>query len=412
MIKKLFGIFIPLCIFSFIAFGISAAILGTGYGSRYASDTVYELESATVVDYGIGGDVSSWDISESYSDIRLDIGACNVTIAPGQEGDNTTYFSANRVDGDMVDIYTEVSGDTLVVTVDNSFKFINFGIDFDRLFEAISTGEGFENIFGGSRLDIVVPPQVYDSLEVNMGSGSVEIVDINAASNNLYLGSGSLSFFNQNDFTSDSLEIDVGSGYIQAYGAKTREYSVDINSGRCEITGLSGDGDLTINSGNGVIGFDSFDGNCDVSMNSGGLDIYVPSNSSMRIDADVNSGSVYVNAADHVNSRLRSGDSVTIGGGDHEMYIYLNSGRISISEASAVNEATAVEIPPIDTVIIQDSTAGSAATTVAEAETELILEGGKFIAIPEAPQAPEAPTAPKAPRAPSFAAFTADYAQG
>lgn len=409
MMKKLFGIFIPLCIFSFIAFGISAAILGTDYGS-YVTTSVDFVESAVV---NSGGDLSSWDIAESYSDICLDIGAYNVTIYPGQEGDNTTYFNAARVDNDNANIYTEVSGGTLFVTVNDSFKFIDFGYDFlDRLFEAIRTGEGFENIFGGSRLDIVVPPQVYHSLDVNMGSGSVEIVDINAAVNNLYLGSGSLSFFNQNGFTSDSLDINIGSGYIQAYGAKTREYSVDINSGRCEISGLSGNGDLIINSGNGVISFDTIDGNCDVSVHSGGLDIYVPSNSSMRIDAEIGSGSVYVNAADH-DSRLRDGDSVTIGGGNYEMDICLNSGRISIYEDSSVNEATAVEIPPIDSVLIEGGAADSAATTIVEAEAELILEGGEhetqLIGIPEAPQAP---TAPKAPSAPSFAAFTAEYAQG
>lgn len=98
------------------------------------------------------------------------------------------------------------------------------------------------------------------------------------------------------------------------------------------------------------------------------------------------------------------------------MDICLNSGRISIYEDSSVNEATAVEIPPIDHVLIEGGTAGSAATTIVEAETGLILEGGEhetqIIWIPEAPQAPEAPTAPKAPSAPSFAAFTAEYAQG
>lgn len=409
MMKKLFGIFIPLCIFSFIAFGISAAILGTGYNS-YATTSVDIVQAEAV---NAGGDLSSWELTESYSDIELNVGAYYITLVPGMEGDDTTYFNAARVDNDNANIYTEVSGDTLVVNIVNSFQHVNFGFEYlDRLFEAIRTGEGFENIFGGSRLDIVVPPQVYDSLEVNMGSGSVEIVDINAASNNFYLGSGRLSFNNGNDFTSDYMGIQVGSGYIQAQGAKTREYNVDINSGKCEIFGLSGDGALIINSGNGIVSFDALDGNSDVSVHSGRLDIYVPSDASMRINTDINTGSVYIDTADHVNSRLRNGDSVTIGGGNYEMDICLNSGMISISEDPSVNEATAVEIPPIDTVIIQDSTAGSAATTVAEAETALILEGGGFVGIPEAPQAPEAPGAPKAPSAPSFAGSTADYAQG
>ncbi len=413
MMKKLFGIFIPLCIFSFIAFGISAAVLGTGYGS-YTTETVDYVGSAVV---NTGSDSSSWELTESYSDIELNVGAYYVTLAPGTEGDDTTYFNAARVDSDNAGIYTEVSGDTLVVNIDDSFQFINFGFEYlDRLFEAIRTGEGFEDIFGGSRLDIVVPPQVYDRLNVDMGSGSVEIIDINAQVNDLYLGSGRLSFSNSNDFTSDFFGIEAGSGYIQAVGAKTREYNVDINSGKCEIFGLSGDGTLIINSGNGVVGFDSLDGNCDVSMNSGRLDIYVPSDASVRINTDINTGSVYVDTADHINSRLRDGDIVTIGGGDHEMYVYLNSGRISISEDPSVNDATAVEIPPIDFVLIEDGSAATTTMTEAEAITGSILGDGehetRLIVIPEAPQAPEAPTAPTAPSAPSLSALTAEYAQG
>lgn len=410
MIKRLFGIFIPLCIFSFIAFGISAAVLGTGYNTYDTAVTEVDY-----TDYGLvsgGSDVSSWELYDSYSDIQLDIGAYNVTLYPGIEGDNTTYFNASRVSGDRTDIRTELSGDTLVVTIDDSFKFINFGFDFlDRLFEAIRTGEGFEDIFGGSRLDIIVPPQVYDSLVVDMGSGSVEIVNINAESNNLYLGSGSMSFINDSEFTSYNMDIIVGSGYIQAYGARTREYSIDINSGRYEIFGLSGNGELVINSGHGTVGFDAFDGDCDISMNSGTVDIYVPSNSSMRVDAEINSGSVYVNTADH-NSRLRGGDSVTIGGGENLLSVDLNSGSVSISDSYS-EEETASEVPAIDFAIVTDERAADTTVMAIEETAPIVISGdAEFIEAPEFPQAPKAPGAPKAPEAPSFSALAAGSTQG
>ncbi|MDE7195306.1 MAG: DUF4097 domain-containing protein [Oscillospiraceae bacterium] len=412
MLKKLFGIFIPLCIFSFIAFGISAAVLGTGYGTYY-DDVGSEVE---YIDYGIvdgGSDISSWELYDSYSDIRLDIGAYNVTLISGQEGDYTTYFNASRISGDSTDIRTELLGDTLVISIDESFKFINFGFDYlDRLFEAIRTGEGFENIFGGSRLDIIVPPQVYHCLDVTMGSGSLEVVNVNAASNSFYLGSGSMSFFNDSDFTSDNLDITVGSGYIQANGAKTMEYSIDINSGRYEIFGLSGDGELEINSGSGAIGFDAFDGNCDISMNSGTVDIYVPQNSSMRVDADINSGSVYVVTADHY-SRLRDGDSVTIGGGENLMSVDLNSGQVSISEIYPETEVTVSEVPPIDFAIVTDERAADTTVVAIEGAAPIVISGDTvLIEAPEVPQAPEAPSAPKAPEAPSFSASVSGYAQG
>ena len=87
MLKKLFGIFIPLCIFSFIAFGVSAAVLGTGYGS--ASYVVDEAMEGT-------GNISSWETNESYTNIKLDAGAYNVMLVPGIVGDDTTYFNDDR----------------------------------------------------------------------------------------------------------------------------------------------------------------------------------------------------------------------------------------------------------------------------------------------------------------------------
>lgn len=411
MIKRLFGIFIPLCIFSFIAFGISAAVLGTGYNTYDTAVTEVDY-----TDYGLvsgGSDVSSWELYDSYSDIQLDIGAYNVTLYPGIEGDNTTYFNASRVSGDRTDIRTELSGDTLVVTIDDSFKFINFGFDFlDRLFEAIRTGEGFENIFGGSRLDIIVPPQVYNSLEVNMGSGSLEIVNINAASNSFYLGSGSMSFSNGNDFTSDSLAVDMGSGYIQMNGVKTNEYAIDVGSGKYEIFGLSGDGSIEMGSGNGTVGFDTFNGDCDVSVGSGTLGIYVPSGASMKIGTDIGSGSVYVDTAEH-NSKLRDGDSVTMGGGEYEMFVDLNSGRVNIYDSYAEQEVTASEVPPIDFAIVTDERAADTTVMAIEQAVPIVISGdAEFIEAPEFPQAPEAPSAPKAPEAPSFSALGSGSAQG
>ena len=75
MLKKLFGIFIPLCIFSFIAFGVSAAVLGTGYGSTDYAEASMEYDA--LISAGSG---SSWEINEGYTNIRLDAGAYKITV--------------------------------------------------------------------------------------------------------------------------------------------------------------------------------------------------------------------------------------------------------------------------------------------------------------------------------------------
>lgn len=401
MMKKLFGIFIPLCIFSFIAFGMSAAILGTGYGSSGLDygDAAAEYVTSPVVGTATS---SSWDITERYSNIRLDVGAFNVMLAPGD--DDTTYFHVTRIDGDNTDIYTEIVGDTLEITIDDSFKNINFGFDYlDRLIEAVRTGSGFDEIFSNSRLDIIVPQQIYESLDVNIGSGSLEIYDLNAYSNTLCLGSGSLFYSNATGFTSDQMDISINSGYVEAYGARTREYDIYINSGRYEIFDLSGEGEIEINSGTGNIGFFSVDGDCEIDMNSGSMDIYIPYGTSMKVNAFINSGGVSVSTDEH-NSKLRDGDSLTIGGGRYKMDIDVNSGNIRLTEETA-DVSIVEEVPPIDFAVITDSN-----TAFSEAVEELVgvvaEQTEQEIHFIEAPQAPEAPSAP------SFTFSLSDYAWG
>lgn len=402
MIKKLFGIFIPLCIFSFIAFGISVAILGTGRSYDTAYDTVYISEGTELA----VGTASSWEITESYSGIRLDVGAYNVTLSPGD--DDTTYFVVTRVGDDKSEITAEIVGDTLEVTIDAGFTLVDFGFDhLDRLLEAIQSGEGFDAIFAGSSLDIIIPQKVYDELEVNMGSGSVEIIDLNARHNTLCINSGRLNYYNGSGFTSDSADIEVNSGFIQVNGISTRGYNIDINSGSYEIFGLSGEGRIEINSGSGTISFDRLDGDCDIDFNSGDMSMYLPRGASADIYADINTGSVYVSTEDNSNCRLRDGNRLTVGGGEYEIYIDMNSGRISISEEYADTDYA------VTTTAIADKIPEESA-----AQSESIIDAVTYIEvpavpeIPAAPKVPEAPKAPEVPAAPSYALFGSGIARG
>lgn len=394
MLKKLFGIFIPLCIFSFIAFGISAAVLGTGYGSP---TTDYVTGYAEAELWEGTGNISSWELYDSYTDIRLDAGAYNIFISPGAEGDDTTYLNMDRTaEDDRGRVVAEINGDTLEITVNGS---VNFGFGYlDKLFEAIRTGEGFDEIFRLGSLSVIVPPRIYDSLEVNIGSGSLEMADVNARSNTLYLGSGKLCCSNNGDFVADSVDIEVGSGYIQAYGMHTREYEININSGKYEIFGLSGEGSIDVNSGNGAVEFYRLDGSCDVDMNSGTLDIYVPDNASARLTADINSGGIYV-SSEIDGSRMRDGDILTLGGGEHEMNFTLNSGQISVLSVSATPEAGAEEVPPTDFGFVDADGIATAVEERVESAVEIAAENiAHFVEAPEAPGVLQAPSAPKSPR--------------
>ena len=73
--KVVLRIFIPLCIFSFIAFGISVMFLGT---QPVSYDTAASEPE-------ISGGANTYDITDSFTSIRADIGAYKLTIKPWSE---------------------------------------------------------------------------------------------------------------------------------------------------------------------------------------------------------------------------------------------------------------------------------------------------------------------------------------
>ena len=73
--KVVLRIFIPLCVFSFIAFGISVMFLGTQPENTDTaiSELVISSDSA-----------STYDITDSFTSIKADIGAYSSRYRPGR----------------------------------------------------------------------------------------------------------------------------------------------------------------------------------------------------------------------------------------------------------------------------------------------------------------------------------------
>ena len=145
-------------------------------------------------------------------------------------------------------------------------------------------------------------------------------------------------------------------------------------------------------------------------MNSGTLGIYVPYNASAKLTADINSGGVYV-SAEESDSRMRDGDIITLGGGEYEMNLTLNSGRVTVSALSyAESEAVTPDLPQIDFGIVANGdslTQIDAVTSIVEEQVESAVEiaAENISYFVEAPEAPKAPSAPKPPKAPQVSAL-------
>ena len=85
--KVVLRIFIPLCIFSFIAFGISVMFLGT---QPITADAA--ISELTISDSG----ANTYDITDSFTSIRADIGAYKLTIKPWSENKTQVTVSGDE----------------------------------------------------------------------------------------------------------------------------------------------------------------------------------------------------------------------------------------------------------------------------------------------------------------------------
>lgn len=146
--KVVLRIFIPLCIFSFIAFGISVMFLGT---QPITADAA--ISELTISDSG----ANTYDITDSFTSIRADIGAYKLTIKPWSENKTQVTVSGDKSSR----IKAGVSGDRLTIESDWSWgENWNWSM--------------FRNIFNGSAFStevlLKVPDKTYEQVMMYVGS--------------------------------------------------------------------------------------------------------------------------------------------------------------------------------------------------------------------------------------------------
>ena len=170
--KVVLRIFIPLCIFSFIAFGISVMFLGT---QPITADTA--ISELTISDSG----ANTYDITDSFTSIRADIGAYKLTIKPWSENKTQVTVSGDKSSR----IKAGVSGDRLTIESDWSWgENWNWSM--------------FRNIFNGSAFStevlLKIPDKTYEQVMMYVGAGSLVSDGIQAKDIYLNVGAGSMTY--------------------------------------------------------------------------------------------------------------------------------------------------------------------------------------------------------------------------
>ncbi len=319
--KALIRIFLPLCIFSFIAFGISTAVLGVN--PYYANSEL----SAT------SGETSTTTLEGEFSSIDIDTGAGKVTLKPHSEN-----YVRVTVDGqNYAQVNAKISGGTLKV-----YSEWGSGLNwFKRLF----SGELFNSTT--ARVTVLVPERVYDNLEIYCGSGTVVCDGIKALDVNLDSTSGAVKYKQPDNFTAESVGIEVASGQMNAYNVQTLKYDIGVSSGNVYVSGLSGTGDISVSSGLVNVSFVELNGNCEVDVSSGDVNVYIPDNASADIQCSKSSGIIRV-AAFGVDKYAKDGETIQLNNGEYNIDIDVSSGSVSVVDGEMAAPAKDITIDTND----------------------------------------------------------------
>lgn len=339
--KKLFFSAIPICLVSFILFGISTAILGTKSRS-YTDNSAYVVpvdeESNTYIDETT--DLGEWTLNAAVRPaVTLRTSGVNAYVI--QSGDDDIHMRVASNNGSSVHVNAYTYGDMLHIEVCPPNVIFDGTIDFGKIF-------WMDDIFHGSpdtEVIIAFPKLIYEALYIEHGSGTLMVDGFNSKYNDFDIGSGKFEFSKSEQFTADMFKVDVGSGSAVISNMQTERYDIDLGSGKYNFNGLSGYGEINMGSGNGSIAYSKFheeydDGSdvCDLNMGSGTLNLYFPDDSGCLLYTEIGSGSVNINAYGIEKKLTQNSDDEELIIGDNDNYQYYNinmgSGKVNIRNTS------------------------------------------------------------------------------
>ncbi|MBD5384573.1 MAG: DUF4097 domain-containing protein [Ruminococcaceae bacterium] len=440
--KKLFFSAIPICLVSFILFGITTAVMGTKSRSNHyeTANSAYLVDGSSYNQY-IDETVTSvgeWTLDGAVRpSVNLHTSGINAYVVQSSDDEIHMRVATNNDSSVYVNAHTD--GDTLDIEVCPPNVIFDGTIDFGKIF-------WLDDIFHGSpntEVIIAFPKLIYDELNIEHGSGTLMVDGFNAKSNDFDIGSGRFEFSKSEQFTADFFSVNVGSGTSIISNMQTRRYKIDLGSGHYDFNGLSGYGEIDMGSGSGSIAYSRFMGSeyddsgdsCNLNIGSGSLDLFFPDDEGCYLYTDIGSGSVNVNAYG-VEKKLKQGsdaEGLVLGDANRYYYIDMGSGRVNIYNTSEYTWPTMFENRPdfvdslrITGIVISTESGDTIYSTASSinAAVQVMTEDtsmAEVTAVPddngnasgsytyyyigsdpvdELPSVPEAPTAPLAPEAP------------
>lgn len=322
--KKLLGFLIPVCIISFICFGVSSMFLprsGYSVGDPINDGNKYVFEGVVNTD-------RTWRIFDEFPIINLN--SSGVKTIVNQHDGNEIIVSASVPSGRNV--YVGAYYDDEQLTIETSRDNVSFS-DIVDSFGKVLWSEDIFTSSDGVVVTVSFPKSIYDYVNVKLGSGELYVDELYAKNNDIRVGSGTLRMSRSKRYVSEYLGVYIGSGDVKIKDYHSNSFDVHLGSGKCEISGLEGNGTLDMGSGSCKLitndSLSTFSGD----ISSGKLELYVAEGGA-QITASVGSGSVNVNAygvEEKVNnSTVECEQPIVFGNAEAALDIELGSGKVSI----------------------------------------------------------------------------------
>lgn len=330
MIKRMFAIFVPICIVSFILFGVTVMLFGKTTDSQTTAAEAY---------------INYESLNDSFDNIQIDCSGAEIDIV--KSSDSTTMVEKQEGSAEFK-VY--VQNNTLFVESEWIFFGWNSKLDFKENISNIFKNPtlGISNL-GGGKLTVYVPERMYNTLLVSLNAGTLNISGIAADKNEINVNAGSFDYRALNT-EAEFLGVTINAGSAEISGISPREYRLDENAGDLCIRNLTGFGSVDINAGITDLIYDSFNGDMQIDVASGTLNMYVPDDTSAEINVDKSAGSVTVRA-DGKKHNLSDGACVTVGDGRYKINADISAGSINIENTdSAPKQNPAVETTCVTTV--------------------------------------------------------------
>ncbi len=313
--RVIFGIFMPICLCAFVAFGISVAVLG-----------VEEIETPPDTT-NITGFLT--EIDGNFSDIVIESNTVNVAVYPAQRN-NTVLCVPDELRNAIT---ADISDDTLTIKCNRIFN------NFDDLWGFFTEDKSLE-------IEVYVPDCLYKSIHASANAGSTEINGIAAEDVYLDLTAGNMVYAGKDGHSSNILTVDMSAGNCELYNAATEEFAIDMSAGNMDVYGLSGWGSFELSAGNANVNFAEYNGNLDLDMSAGNLTVNLPADASADIDCDKSAGSLIVYHGD-VRADVDDDASITIGDGKYHITAELSAGSINITDNVKRKDAPEIFAPPV-----------------------------------------------------------------